>query len=161
MEACASRVRSLHPFLRPLLGPYYCRKLTALRKDAEAYLAPVILKDLQTADDTGHPAIEWLSEKLRGQPEGAVERQVARILFLNVISIFTISMASLNVLYDILSRPGVAAEIREEIQAVQASKQSTNLASVPFEILHKLDSCIRESQRLNPTNWSMYLASPI
>jgi hypothetical protein len=156
MEIAATKIRALLPFLRPILAPYYCSRLAELRKMAKSYIGPLLISTSSASEGQkpSYTAIEWLSQKLRGLPEETEERQVARIMFLNVISIFTVMMASLNVLYDILALPDVKKELLGEISEVSPRKGSISLTEVPLDRLKKLDSCIRESQRLNPTNWS-------
>nr|Q6Q879.1 RecName: Full=Cytochrome P450 monooxygenase sirE; AltName: Full=Sirodesmin biosynthesis protein E [Plenodomus lingam]AAS92549.1 SirE [Plenodomus lingam] len=157
MESSAAKIRALVPFLRPLIAPYYCRRLAELRKLAHAHIAPLLAGPDSAPKEKNassqYTAVQWLAQKLRGVPEETEERQVARIMFLNVISIFTVMMASLNVLYDILARPDVKRALLEEIAEVSGGKGDLGLGDVEFERLRRLDSCIRESQRLNPTNW--------
>jgi hypothetical protein len=155
MESSAGKVRALFPFLRPILAPYYCRRMRDLRQIAKSYIGPLLSSTSPTPEEkkASYTAVGWLSDRLRGRPQETAERQIARILFLNVISIFTVSMASLNVLYDILARPDVKKALIQEVLELTEGKFGSS-DTVPFDRLKKLDSCIRESQRLNPTNWS-------
>ena len=62
-----------------------------------------------------------------------------------------------NALYDLAAYPQYVAELRAEISDVVALEPDHRLRKSALPKLIKLDSFLRESQRMNPGNISEYL----
>lgn len=67
---------------------------------------------------------------------------------ISLASIHTTQMNAVHVLYDLASRPEEITQLREEIAAVASEEGGWKKTS--YSKLHKLDSFLRESQRLSP-----------
>ena len=64
-------------------------------------------------------------------------------------------MTLTNVLYDLAAHPEWAEILREEIQRISAEEPSGKLRKKTMPKLRKLDSFIKESQRVNPLGAGM------
>lgn len=64
-------------------------------------------------------------------------------------------MTLTNVLYDLAAHPEWAEILRDEIQCISAEEPSGKLRKRTMPKLRKLDSFIKESQRINPLGSGM------
>jgi cytochrome P450 len=65
-------------------------------------------------------------------------------------AIHTTTMGMTNILYDLAAHPEWADVLREEIQRVSAEEPNGKLRKKTMPKLRKLDSFIKESQRVHP-----------
>jgi cytochrome P450 len=65
-------------------------------------------------------------------------------------AIHTTSITLTNVLYDLAANPEYAEVLREEIEHISAEEPDGKLRKKTMPKLRKLDSFIKESQRINP-----------
>jgi len=72
---------------------------------------------------------------------------IARVFILNFASIHTSSMAATQALFDLASFPKYMKPLREEVEAITKQEGWTKAA---LDQMQKLDSFIKESQRLHP-----------
>lgn len=114
-------------------------------------------KDKQAAIGRGdlpekyNDAMEWMERCAKGRPYDAA---IAQLTF-SVAAIHTTSDMLVQVLYDICAYDGLTEELRAEATAVLKADGWTKTA------LHKLklmDSVMKESQRLNPSQISMLIS---
>jgi len=119
------------------------------------YVGPIFQerqdKLLQLGDewlDRPSDAIQWI---LEASPTNAsLEELCIRILFLNWASIHTSSMTITHVLLDLAAYPEYQDPLKEEIESVL--KQFGGWKKQALTYMKKLDSVLRESQRLNGIN---------
>ncbi|KAJ6567533.1 cytochrome P450 [Mycena sp. CBHHK59/15] len=138
-------------FLKPVLAPLLSTQKRSLRH-AMRFLGPMIEERLAQERELGpdwpgkpNDLISWLLEVAEG--EGRTAPEVAmRILATNMAAIHTSSMALTHALYDLTTYPEHMLPMREEVARVVKEDGWTKAA---LNNMHKIDSFIRESQRLN------------
>lgn len=62
-----------------------------------------------------------------------------------------------NVLYDLAAHPEYIAVLREEVERISAEEPDGKIRKKTMPKLRKLDSFIKESQRVNPLGSSYYV----
>lgn len=88
-----------------------------------------------------------------GQPHKLAHRQ----LILSLASIHTTSMACTQTLFDLIARPEYLVPLREEVE--QVLREDGGWKKTSLTKMRKLDSFMRESQRLNPPSLRAPLSS--
>ncbi|KAL4964385.1 cytochrome P450 [Aspergillus stella-maris] len=153
-------LRPLPPLLRPLIAsflpqPRYLKK--TMRWVKEGIFIPVILErrekeamdpDYQKPDDF----IQWIMDGEDNESDadpGTIAQGVMIIIALAVVH--TSSMLITQGLFDLLLRPEYLKPLREEINDT-LKEGWENATKQDFAKQIKLDSFLRESQRLNPTS---------
>lgn len=91
--------------------------------------------------------LDWMIENAQGK-EAEPHRLAARQLILTLASIHTTSMALAHALFDLCAHPEYFEPLREELLMVL--EQPGGLSKRNLEQLHKMESFLAESQRLNP-----------
>ncbi|MCJ1405151.1 hypothetical protein MMC11_008377 [Xylographa trunciseda] len=144
----------LHPVLYRAL-PSFWRGQGYVRS-AKTLLGPII-RDLLCKNDNGlwSPADKeedsnvlcWLVDTAKGKDRDADTLAHVEVL-LALASVHTTLLRMVNVLYDLAANPGYFDELRAEIESEAKCKKGWNEAS--YSQLHKLDSVLRESQRMSP-----------
>ncbi|KAJ7078772.1 cytochrome P450 [Mycena epipterygia] len=137
--------------LRPLFAPLISRRKRNL-KTAVGYLGPLVeerlaMEEKHGADWEGKPndLISWLLEAASAE-QRTIPSLVTRILSLNMAAIHTTSLTFTHALYDLAAYPEYIPAMREEAaRAVRDFGWST----AALANMHKIDSFLRESQRLN------------
>jgi len=112
--------------------------------------------------DENHNLVHWIirnykdPSKVTAKVIGFVEEQVA------FAAIHTTSMALSHAIFDLAAYPFVVKELREEIAAVIVEENYPDqmLRKTSLPKLKKLDSFIKESQRMNPPGMSMFSLLP-
>lgn len=151
-------LRLLPRWSRPVLChllPSYWAGNSYLHK-AKAVLGPVI-QDLLDKNDRGEwtPAansedsnvMSWIVEIAKGSDRNA-ERLAHVMVLLALASVHTTLLRMVNVLYDLVAEPELLETLNDEIKQVQSN--STEWDYGCYQRLEKLDSCMRESQRMSP-----------
>ncbi|KAJ7086865.1 cytochrome P450 [Mycena belliarum] len=151
-------IRLLPEFLKPTLAPLFSSKNSSLRR-ALKFIGPLLEERLAKDQELGadypdrpNDLISWLLDIATDEERtaAALER---RILVINMAAIHTSSTASIfrfltltNALFDLTMYPEHMQPMREEAERVIAEEgwSKASLAS-----MHKIDSFLRESQRLN------------
>lgn len=121
------------------------------RKRAGELLRPVYEKRRADAarGKKSLDAIQWLINASPNGKKNMVDLADDQ-LFLTLAAIHTTSASILSTVYDLLDRPDSIAEILEEIHTVKAELQSDHWTKQALVKLEKLDSFMKESQRVNP-----------
>ncbi|KAI0847851.1 putative cytochrome P450 [Daldinia vernicosa] len=129
---CQGYIRSskvlLGPKIRELLG-----------RSEDGSLAP-------DSNEDEFNVLTWLAFLAKGserKPDNIAHTEV----LLSLASIHTTLLRMLNVLYDLTAHPELLEELRVEIYQVASSPEGWNK---PYDRLYKLDSVLRESQRMSP-----------
>ncbi|KAJ5623052.1 hypothetical protein N7490_011657 [Penicillium lividum] len=123
-----------------------------LRK-AQAVLGPAIQKLLKRHDEgtfTAQPTdsvMAWMIEGAKGVDRDAEMLTRSEVL-LSLASVHTILIRLTNTLYDLATHPTYIGELRIEIQDQKETWTTDPMAA--YSNIHKLDSVLRESQRLAP-----------
>lgn len=144
----------LHPFLFYILPSYWNGR--SYLKSAKALLGPK-LHNFITRNDNGSWTTEdsegesnvlaWLAELAKGTDRNPDTLAHVEVL-LALASVHTTLLRMVNVLYDLTANPQYLEELKLEIQRETESKEGWNNNS--YSKLHKLDSVLRESQRMSP-----------
>ncbi|GKZ25551.1 hypothetical protein AbraCBS73388_001193 [Aspergillus brasiliensis] len=92
--------------------------------------------------------LAWLVEAAKGSDRNPETLAHVEVL-LALASVHTILLRNVNVLYDLIEHPKYIDELRDEIHDVW-STTGWNDAAESYSKLYKLDSVLRESQRLSP-----------
>ncbi|KAJ7736224.1 cytochrome P450 [Mycena maculata] len=150
--AIRSQIINLLPTrLRPILGPFISSGNESIRKGMK-HLAPLIEYRIAQEDELGpdwpgkpNDLISWLLETAEGQ-ERTASRIVMRILFTNMAAIHTASATFTHVLFDLTNHPDYIAPLREE---AEQAVQELGWTQVALNRMHKIDSFLRESQRMH------------
>ncbi|OTB14586.1 hypothetical protein K445DRAFT_318993 [Daldinia sp. EC12] len=138
------------------IGRYFTPEVTKLyedRKKAHAFLQPVLAKRreaIKKGGEVSDDALQWMmtkADELGFGDEVIAEAQ----LNLSMAAIHTTSLTVTMILYDLVVRPRVVEELREEIKTVLARHDGVTTSHALFE-MKLLDSVMKESQRLNPAN---------
>lgn len=151
-------LRLFPDWIRPLL----CRALPSYWhgqkyvRSAKALLGPKI-RDLLCRSDDGSwspedneddsNVLSWLVDTAKGRDRDPDTLAHVEVL-LALASVHTTLLRMVNVLYDLAANPGYFKELQVEIESEAESKQGWNAAS--YSQLQKLDSVLRESQRMSP-----------
>ncbi|KAH9477540.1 Cytochrome P450 monooxygenase 71 [Psilocybe cubensis] len=139
-------IRMFPPFIRPIMG----RLLSTVSSDtklAVSHLQPYIEKQVDCIQAGGVPQndfIYWLLEVAKGS-QRTVHDISLRLLAINFAAIHTTSHALTHALYYLATYPEYAEPMREEVRVVTNEEGWTKMA---MDKLHKVDSFVRESQRL-------------
>jgi cytochrome P450 len=140
---------------RPFIAPFV-KEVATIRQHKEAakkLLTPIFeqrMRDMREKGEEGrkNDMIQWLMENA-GEKAMDMDYQVQNQLGVSVAAIHTTSMNVTQVLYDLTSRPEYIEPLREEIKQVLAADNG-KLVKKSMTKLRKLDSFIKESQRVNP-----------
>ncbi|KAI0887803.1 cytochrome P450 [Annulohypoxylon maeteangense] len=140
-------------------------KLFAERKKAHIFLRPVI-EQRRAAMAAGHDlpddTLQWMLNKV--DEFGLSDDNLAETqLNLSMAAIHTTTLTVTMILYDLVIRPDVIEEVREEIETVLAANGGVMTSHALFE-MKLLDSVMKESQRVNPGSmirFQRYVAKPV
>lgn len=145
-------------FLRPILVwllPSSYKIHYHLRR-AKRLIVPIIRRRRELESTTGYrkpfDLLQWMMDIAR--PHEAAESHLAhRQLLLSFAAIHTTTMAAVNALYDLCAYPETIISLREEIE--QALAENGGWTKATINKMQKLDSFLKESQRINPPALSM------
>ncbi|KAI1098335.1 cytochrome P450 [Jackrogersella minutella] len=145
--------------LRPLLGPLITLPNRIHTSRFYAILRPEIERRLRADPDTNaadkepNDFLQWSLNQAKAAADPYLARPdtlAGRILLLNFASIHTSSFAITHAILDLAaSRPEYLDELRTEVAAVLAERGGGGWNKRALAGMEKLDSVMRESQRLN------------
>lgn len=145
----------MHPFISPLLPSYWAGRKHL--KAAKSLLGPKF-EDLIRKNDAGtwspgnkeedFNVISWLVDAAKGRDRDPDTLAHIEVL-LALASVHTTLLRMVNALYDITANPEYIEQLRAEIQGVWNTTGWEGSLST-YNKLHKLDSVLRESQRISP-----------
>ena len=154
MGAGAEIREKFPPYLR-WLAPYLLngpKSSLANRKRAAEIILPIYEKRMAgKRDDTGHghgDGIKWLIAAA-GARKKTLQEIADEQLFLSIASIHSTTASTLSILHDLAEHRQYYNEILEEIQTVQ-KQYGPKWTKHSLAKLDKLDSFMKESQRLHP-----------
>lgn len=136
----------LHPILQYLLPEV--RKLNHYYSTARRLVIPIIKERIEAAKDPQHTKpndfLQWAME----MNKLSLNEQSNMQLMAAFASIHTTSMACSHALYDLAANPECLEPLREELARVTAEQGTMDKQGLTK--LQKLDSFMKESQRMNP-----------
>ncbi|KAI1498295.1 ent-kaurene oxidase [Biscogniauxia marginata] len=148
-----SKLKQWSPWWR-WLGRYFTpevNNLFAERKKAHQFLEPIIKErraSMKTGKEQPDDTLQWMINK--ADEFGLNDEKLAETqLNLSMAAIHTTTLTVTMILYDLVVRPDVLAELREEIKNVLATTDGVMTTHALFE-MKLLDSVMKESQRVNP-----------
>ncbi|KAJ7937288.1 cytochrome P450 [Mycena leptocephala] len=140
----------LPAFLKPILGPLISTRKSSIRC-ALKFLGPMIDERLRKEEECGpdwpgrpHDLISWLIDVAEGE-ERTTPALTLRVLATNMAAIHNTSMVLTAALFDLTTHPEHILPMREEAERIVAEQGWSKAA---LGSMHKIDSFIRESQRL-------------
>lgn len=158
MMRAQDALRSWPLFMRPFVH-FFIPELIYLKsliKDARKIIEPEL--DLRMAEraDVLKPqdSLSWLDDVRAGRPFDVVSGQ----LFLTVAAIHTTSVVITALMYDLVKNPRYIQLLREE--AIKVYREDKEWNKTSLYKLKLLDSCMKESQRLNilgPSEFSSHI----
>lgn len=152
MQTAAAIREKYPPYLR-WLAPYFMPgpKLSlANRKRAAEILRPILLKRMAgKGDGSGYSdGIQWLIAAAGARAKSVFELADEQ-LFLSIASVHSTSASLLSIVHDLADSAQYREEILDEMQRVQ-KEHGTTWTKASLAKLNKLDSFMKESQRVNP-----------
>ncbi|KAB8298607.1 hypothetical protein EYC80_000786 [Monilinia laxa] len=163
---------------RRIVAPLYFRTYDDVHRKAQELLRPLLERETtldpsewekKTAEQTDGQLIRWLLSHTP-QKDGKINvKQLAHDqLTVSLAAIHTTSITISHLLYDLATYPEHVAPLREELESVIAEHKAAGgngkLSKVEITKLWKMDSFIKESQRLNPpilVQMRRYLTAPL
>ncbi|KAJ6523969.1 cytochrome P450 [Mycena vulgaris] len=141
----------LTPVLRPILAPLLCSRKRDIRQ-AKGFMGELVAQRLGMFEEYGkdwqgkpNDLISWIID-LAEPGERYVPWIVQRVLVIIMAAIHTSPLTFVQVLLDLASHPSYMQPLREEVESVVGKQGWTKSA---LGDMPKIDSFLRESQRLN------------
>ncbi|KAF2185204.1 putative cytochrome P450 monooxygenase [Zopfia rhizophila CBS 207.26] len=138
-----------------LVNPFAYRVNAALR-NAKRLIIPLInerrRKQRDAANGPGYEKpndlLQWMMDRANGA-DGRPDKLAHRLLILTLAAVHTTSMAATQTLFDLCVHPEYIEPLREELLAAM-DKTEGKITKQTLNQLRRLDSFMRESQRLSP-----------
>jgi cytochrome P450 len=138
-------------FLKPIVGRLFTNVRAKVSRGM-GHLAPIIadrqrhiMEYGKTWDGKPNDVLSWFMENA-SEVEMSTPNLTRRILAMNFSAIHTSTMSFIHALYDLAAMPHYLQPLREEVEAVVNTEGWTKAA---ISKLRKVDSFLKESQRLN------------
>ena len=149
-----AKIREKYPPYLRCLAPYLLSEsklLLANRKRAAEIIRPIYEKRMAgRGDGTGHgDGIQWLIAAA-GARTKTLQELADEQLFLSIVSIHLTTALTLSILHDLADHRKYYEEIVDEIQKMQ-KEHGSRWTKESLSKLEKLDSFMKESQRVHPT----------
>ncbi|RDB27706.1 Ent-kaurene oxidase [Hypsizygus marmoreus] len=148
----ANTLNLLLPFLRPMVA-YFLTSVPATVDRAAEHLRPIVEERQRKIDEYGkdYPdkptdMLSWLMDEAEGD-ETSLRNLALRILTINFAAIHTSAMTFTHALFYLAEHPEYVKPMRDEIEEIIDREGWTHSG---MGRMVKLDSFIKESQRLNP-----------
>lgn len=159
-------LKTMPVFLRPIVSlvlPSYWAASAWVRKGVEI-LVPIIQarRNAEKTDSSTPEDFQRPKDFLQGMidtandHDGDSEKLACRALIMGLASIHLTTLAAAHVIYDLCAWPEHIEPLREEL--VQALKQDGGWDKPTTARLAKMDSFLKESQRLSPPSLRMSTA---
>ena len=155
-------------WVKPLVSLFipYSYKVTGALKKAQRIIVPLILKrrEAKSSGDGSYVKpndfLQWMMDEAN-EYDGQPHKLAHRLLILTLAAVHTTSMAATQTLFDLCARTEYMDPLRQEI--IQIVGEDGTFTKQSLTHLRKLDSFMRESQRINPPSLRKYslLSLPI
>ena len=153
----AQQLRLWHPWLRPIVQYTIpqVKKLKEYYAHGRKMLVPIIEARAEAAKKPGYVKpddfMQWYTDKLAAEGMPIDRAHQAKVhMILGLASIRTISMTTTQALTDLATHPEYMEPLRQEIAEATEGGVFTKQSLLK---LSKLDSFMKESQRMSPLNW--------
>jgi cytochrome P450 len=144
--------KGMHPFVVWFIPAFWSTKRWVKR--GRQLLVPLI--NARLAAQQNDPSYQKHSDFLQWMMDGAdandgvPEKLAVRELIMGLASVHTTTMAAAHALYDLCERPEYFEPLREELRTVL--QEDGGWQKLTVHKLRKMDSFLKESQRLNPAS---------
>ncbi|KAJ6619801.1 cytochrome P450 [Mycena sp. CBHHK59/15] len=151
---CGPMIKFLLPaFLRPLAGAVF-KAVFRHHKRILGHLLPLIEQRKQRRYELGAEKIQndmltWLMDTAPVGHEYSADSLAMRMLNVNFVAVHTTSKTFTHALYHLASKPSYIPILRAEAQNYLGKGEPTNWSKEALGRCIKLDSFLKESQRLN------------
>ena len=154
----AMGIRAIYPKMWQWLAPWTYpgrHELPALRKRAAELIEPIVRERVNTkaGSEKRRDAVQWLIDNSAGKPMTPKEVSDS-LLFLFMAGIHTTSATIVSIVYDLVAHLEIIPELIQEIKEAQA--ESPEWTKNSLAKLRKMDSFMKESQRLHPVGAGMF-----
>ncbi|KAL8948613.1 MAG: hypothetical protein Q9222_005208 [Ikaeria aurantiellina] len=145
----AQKIKKYPHFLRPIA----CRFIPEIAKIKDHYklahdLLIPMLKERKRTGEKPMDLLQWMVENAKGDETD--EQFIADIqLKVSFAAIHTSAAAPTQLIYDLCQMPEIIAPLREELKAALEANDG-HLTKQAFNMMPKMDSFLKESQRFNP-----------
>lgn len=156
----AIALKLLPAFLQPVVAPVLPmkRKLARGLGRVQAFLVPLIEERKRLGERVGEKQkpedmIQWMLDAAEGYERDSVNL-ATRYVYAVIGSLFTVSAALVDLVYDLAAYPEHLAPLREEVERVL--KEDGGWQKGTPAKLEMMDSFMKESQRVNapgPSKW--------
>lgn len=148
----AIALKVLPAFLQPMLAPLLPmkRKLSRGLARVQSLLIPLIEERMRLGEGDEKPEdmIQWMLDAAESEEERDTVNLATRYVYAVIGSLFTVSAALVDCVYDLVAHPEHLAPLREEVERVL--KEDGGWQKGTAAKLELMDSFMRESQRVNP-----------
>ena len=155
-------LRMVPPSLRPIVQ---CLLPSSYRLHGNLRLGKRLIsslvderRELEAKHDASYEkpidVLQWMMDAAEGD-EGNSSKLAHRQLLLTIASIHTTTMAATHAMYDLCANPKYFDPLIREIKQQLDNERNFNITAL--NDMRKLDSFMKESQRLNPLNLSVPL----
>jgi cytochrome P450 len=154
--ATAQQLRQWNPILRPFVAPWLPGKkkidqhlATARKTFRDVFVQRLEAQERGYFSDADKPVdmAQWMVESAEGKDRDP-DVLTQNILFMTLAGLHTSSNTTIHALFDLCANPQYIQPLREEIEEV-IGEHGWTMSTISK--LKKLDSFIKESQRLNQT----------
>ncbi|KAI4119708.1 MAG: hypothetical protein LQ345_000379 [Seirophora villosa] len=145
----AQKIKKYPHFLRPIAAKFIpeIAKIKNHYKLAHDLLIPM-MKERKKTGETPMDLLQWMVENAKG--EETAEQFIADVqLKVSFAAIHTSAAAPTQLIYDLCEMPEIIAPLREELKNA-LEKCDGHLTKQAFNMMPKMDSFLKESQRFNP-----------
>lgn len=156
-------LRAMPKFAQPIVAmllPSYWNSIAWVRKGVDI-LVPIIhaRREAENNDPGFEKPIDFLQGMMdiANEHDGQPDKLARRALIMGLASIHLTTMAAAHVIYDLCAMPGYFEPLRAEL--VDALNEDGGWGKMTVNKLRKMDSFLRESQRLSPPSLCMDLSS--
>ncbi|KAI1491516.1 ent-kaurene oxidase [Biscogniauxia mediterranea] len=162
-----SKLKQWSPWMR-WFGRYFTPEVNNLfteRKKAHMFLEPIIKERraaMKAGEEMPDDTLQWMinkADEFKISDEKLAEIQ----LNLSMAAIHTTTLTLTMILYDLVVRPDIINELRQEIESVLETTDGVMTTHALFE-MKLLDSVMKESQRVNPGSlirFQRWVAKPV
>ncbi|KAH9477625.1 Cytochrome P450 monooxygenase 103 [Psilocybe cubensis] len=142
-------------FMKPIVGRLISKNKSNLRR-VVSHVGQILHDRLEMLNHNDreneinqpNDLISWLLEEAKG-PQRTIDDLPARILNINFASIHSTSMGLTSILFDLCMYPEYIEPMREEVSAIVKAEGWTKSSLAK---MRKVDSFVKESQRLNTSS---------
>jgi cytochrome P450 len=155
------KLRHTPPILRPIVVHFIpeMKHVKSAYQTAKVLLDPILKERAEAAKVPGYvkpnDILQWITDRMAS--ENLHYDQATIQLSLALGSIHTTAITTIQIIYELASRPEEYEMLREEITEATGTSKSVDIDKHALTKLRKLDSFMKEVHRLHPMNHGMLL----